>query len=65
MANQALTVVLKNEGERSHTMDKYIHREKLSLFKNRFAEAKDEAQRQIVAKLLAEEQAKNLPPEAE
>lgn len=50
--------------KRSH-MDKYIHRENISLFKKRFAEAKDEAQRQVVAKLLAEEQAKNLPPEAE
>ncbi|WP_262048144.1 hypothetical protein [Bradyrhizobium sp. Bra78] len=46
-------------------MDKYIQRENLSLFKKRFAEAKDEAQRQIVAKLLVEEEAKNLPPKAE
>jgi len=46
-------------------MDKYIHRENLALFKKRFAEAKDEAQRQIVAKLLAEEKAKDLPPKAE
>ena len=46
-------------------MDKYIHRENLALFKKRFAEAKDEAQRQIVARLLAEEQAKDLPPKAE
>jgi hypothetical protein len=45
-------------------MDKYIHRENLALFKKRFAEAKDEAQRQIVAKLLAEEEAKD-PPKAE
>ena len=46
-------------------MDKYIHRENLALFKKRFAEAKDEAQRQIVAKLLAEEEARDLPPKAE
>ena len=42
-------------------MDKYIHRENLAAFKKRFAEAKDESQRQVVAKLLAEEEAKDLP----
>jgi len=43
-------------------MDKYIHRENLALFKKRLAEAKDESQRQIVAQLLAAEEAKDLPP---
>ena len=46
-------------------MDRYIRRENLALFKKRFAEAKDEAQRQIVAKPLAEKEAKDLPPKAE
>ena len=43
-------------------MDKFIHGQNLALFKKRFAEAKDEADRQIVAKLLAQEGAKDLPP---
>jgi hypothetical protein len=45
-------------------MDEYIHSENLALFRRRLAEATDEAARQILLKLLAEEEAKgiNEPP---
>ena len=47
-------------------MEKFIHRENLALFKRRLAAANDEASRQIVAKLLDEEEAKDRhPPKAE
>jgi hypothetical protein len=39
-------------------MDKFIHRENLALFRKRLAEASDDATRQILLKLLAEEEAK-------
>jgi hypothetical protein len=39
-------------------MDKFIHRENLALFRKRLAEAPDDATRQILLKLLAEEEAK-------
>ncbi len=42
-------------------MDKFIHRENLALFRKRLAEAPDEATRQILRKLLAEEEAKQPP----
>ena len=43
-------------------MDEYIHRENLTLFKNRLSEARDDATRQVLLKLLAEEEAKDPPP---
>ena len=39
-------------------MDRYIHRENLSLFKKRLAEAHTDAEREVLLKLLADEEAK-------
>lgn len=43
-------------------MDRYIHRENLALLRKRLAEVQDDATRQVIRKLLAEEEAKDLPP---
>lgn len=40
-------------------MDSFIHQENLALFRRRLAEAKDDATRQVILKLLAEEEAKD------
>ena len=45
-------------------MERFIHRENLALFKKRLAEPCDDAQRQQLLKLLAEEEARELPFEA-
>ncbi len=42
-------------------MEDFIHRENLALFKRKLAETKDEAARQMLLKLIAEEEAKPLP----
>jgi hypothetical protein len=39
-------------------MDKYIHRENLTLFKKRLAESHSDAEREVILKLLADEEAK-------
>ena len=39
-------------------MDKFIHRENLALFKKRLAEARTDAEREVLMKLLADEEAK-------
>jgi hypothetical protein len=39
-------------------MDKYVHRENLTLFKKRLAEARTDAEREVILKLLADEEAK-------
>ena len=39
-------------------MDEYIHREDLTLFKKRLAEARTDAEREVILKLLADEVAK-------
>ena len=39
-------------------MEEFIHRENLIIFKRRLAEAKNDVQRQMLLKLLAEEEAK-------
>ena len=44
-------------------MEKFIHRENLALFRKRLAEPCDDLQRQVLLKLLAEEEAKALPVE--
>ena len=36
-------------------MDGYIHRENLTLFKKRLAEARTDAEREVILKLLADE----------
>ena len=49
-------------------MEKFIHRENLALLRKRLAETEDDAQRKIILKLLAEEEANGAPrtlPEAE
>ncbi len=43
-------------------MDEFIHVQSLALYRRRLAESCDEAQRQMLLKLLAEEEAKQLPP---
>ena len=40
-------------------MEKYIHQENLALLRKRLAETEDEAQRKIILKLLAQEEAKD------
>ena len=44
-------------------MDKFIRSENLALFRKRLAEAPDDATRQILLKLLAEEEAKLPSPQ--
>jgi hypothetical protein len=39
-------------------MDKYIHGQNLTLFKKRLAEARSDAEREVILKLLADEEAK-------
>jgi hypothetical protein len=39
-------------------MEEFIHRENLEIFRRQLALAKDDAQRQLLLKLLAEEEAK-------
>jgi hypothetical protein len=46
-------------------MEKFIHRENLTLLRKRLAETKDEATRKIIQKLLAEEEAKDFAPPKE
>lgn len=46
-------------------MEEYIHRENLALFRKRLAEARDDATRGVILKLLAEEKAKDLAPQRE
>lgn len=42
-------------------MEDFVHRENLMIFKRRLGEAKDDVQRQLLLKLLAEEEAKGGP----
>lgn len=46
---------------REARMDKFLHRHNLENFRKQLAEAKDDAQRQTLLKLLAEEEAKESP----
>jgi hypothetical protein len=39
-------------------VEKFVHRENLALFKKRLAEARTDAEREVILKLLTEEQAK-------
>ena len=43
-------------------MERFIHRENLELFKKRLAEPCDDARRQLLLRLLAEEEAREMPP---
>ena len=45
------------------TMEKFIHQENLALFRRRLAEVRGESERQVLLKLLAEEEAKEPIPE--
>ena len=40
-------------------MEQFIHQENLALYRKKLAETEDEAQRKIILKLLAEEEAKD------
>ena len=44
-------------------MEEFIDRENLALFKKRLAEHRSDAERVVLMKLLAEEEAKEPPPE--
>ena len=46
-------------------MEKYVHRENLSLFKKRLAEPHTDAEREVLMKLLTDEQAKEPLPKNE
>ena len=46
--------------ERRDAMESFIHQENLILFRKRLAETKDDATRQVMLRLLAEEKAKDL-----
>jgi hypothetical protein len=46
-------------------MDQYIHRENLALLRKRLAEVDDAAVHKVIKKLLADEEAKDLPPAKE
>ncbi len=41
-------------------MEEFIHRESLIIFKRQLAAVKNEAQRQVLLRLLAEEEAKDM-----
>jgi hypothetical protein len=43
-------------------MEKFIHQQNLDLFKKRLAEPHTDAEREVLMKLLADEQAKEPPP---
>ncbi len=42
-------------------MEKFIHRENLALFKKRLAEPHSDAEREVLLKLIADEEAKEPP----
>jgi len=46
---------------RRAAMEKFIHRENPALFKKRLADVRDESERQVLLKLLAQEDAKDSP----
>ena len=46
-------------------MEKYIHQQNVALFKKRLAESHTDAEREVLMKLLTDEQAKEPPPENE
>ena len=50
------------EGQRGSLMEKYIHRENLTLLKKRLAEPHTDAEREVLMKLLTDEQAKEPLP---
>jgi len=43
-------------------VEKFIHRENLALFKKRLAQSHSDAEREVLLKLLADEEAKEPPP---
>ena len=43
-------------------MEKFIHQQNLDLFKKRLAEPHTDAEREVLMKLLTDEQAKEVPP---
>ncbi|QWG14508.1 hypothetical protein KMZ29_07535 [Bradyrhizobium sediminis] len=45
-------------------MEEFIHRENLIIFKRQLTGAKNDARRQVLLKLLAEEEAREMPAKA-
>jgi hypothetical protein len=43
-------------------MERFIHRQNIELFNKRLAEPHDDAQHQVLLKLLASEESKDSPP---
>ena len=43
-------------------MEEFLHRENMAIFRRQLTEAKSDAQRQLLRKLLAEEAARDLLP---
>jgi hypothetical protein len=54
------SVALAPVDQESGVMDKFIHRENLALYRKRLAEPHTDAEREVLLKLLAEEEAKEL-----
>src|ERR1700746_1584421 len=52
---------LLQSGRSAMDTEKYVHRENLALFKKRLAEAHSDAEREVLLKLLADEEAKEPP----
>ena len=46
-------------------MEKYVHRENLTLFRKRLAAPHSDAERQVLLKLLADAEAREPPPKKE
>ena len=46
-------------------MEKFVHRENLALFRKRLEEPHTEAEREVLLKLLADEEKKEVPPRKE
>jgi hypothetical protein len=45
-------------------MEQFIHTENLALFKKRLTESRSDAEREVLLKLMAEEEAKAPPPKS-
>jgi hypothetical protein len=48
--------------KRENVMEDFLHRENMIIFRRQLTEAKSDAQRQLLLKLLAEEEARDLLP---
>ena len=53
---------LQRDPSKEDSMKRFIHRENLALLKRRLAEVQNDDARRVLLKLLAEEEAKDIPP---